>query len=122
MLTPKQEEFCYKYIANNYNAAAAYREVFECAKNTAYTGSANLLKQSEIKAKVAEIRKAKLDELQIDADRVTEKLAEIAFSKRGDEYYNSTAQLKALELLSKTLGMQVQKVETKAEIIEVGIQ
>lgn len=122
-LKPQIEEFCYKYVANNYNGAQAYEEVYgaKANKNNAAACASRLLKNPEVAEKIKEIRKDKLRELQIDADRVTEKLAEIAFSTKGDDYYNATAQLKALDILSKQFGMQIQKVESKQEIIEVGV-
>lgn len=122
-LKPQQEEFCYRYIANNYNAAKAYAEVYGAKNpNSASSCAVRLLKNPAIAEKVAEIRKDKLFELKVDADRVTEKLAEIAFATKGDDYYNAAAQIKALDILSKQLGMQVQKTEVKQEIIEVGIK
>lgn len=122
-LKPQIEEFCYKYVANNYNGAQAYIDVYgeEINKANAASCASRLLKNSEVAEKIREVRKDKLNELQIDADRVTEKLAEIAFSKKGDDYYNANAQLKALDILSKHFGMQIQKVESKQEIIEVGV-
>ena len=120
-MTWQQEQFCYEYVRNNYKARKAYETVYGVKPETARSCATRLLMKQEIKDKIAEIRKVKLEELQVDADRVTEKLAEIAFSQKGGEYYNSPAQLKALELLSKTLGMQVQKIEAKQEVIEVGV-
>ena len=120
-MTEKQEQFCYEYVINNYNARMAYESVYKVKPATARTCATRLLMQQDIKDKVAEIRKHKLDELQVDADRVTEKLAQIAFAEKGDEYYNSTAQLKALELLQKQMGLQKQQIQTKQEIIEVGV-
>lgn len=122
-LKPQIEEFCYKYCGNNYNAAAAYMDAYKTEnRDYAATCASRLLKKPEVAEKVREIRKDKLREMQVDADRVTEKLAEIAFSTRGDDYYNANAQIKALDILSKQFGMQVQKVEAKAEVIEVGIK
>lgn len=122
-LKPQMEEFCYKYVASNYNGAQAYEEVYGTKenKNNAACCASRLLKNPEVAEKIREIRKDKLNEMQIDADRVTEKLAEIAFANRGDDYYNASAQLKALDILSKHFGMQIQKVESKQEIIEVGV-
>ena len=34
-----------------------------------------------------------------------------AFSEKGDDYYNASSQLKALDLLQKQLGVQHQKIE-----------
>jgi hypothetical protein len=56
----------------------------------------------------------------IDAYRVNSELASIAFAQKGDEVYTTSAKLNALSLLSKNLGLQNQKVETK-DVIEVTI-
>ena len=47
----------------------------------------------------------------ITAERVALKLADIAFADKDDEYYGVSAQLKALELIQKQLGLQQQKIE-----------
>ena len=52
--------------------------------------------------------------------RVAQELATIAFCEKGDEVYTVNAKLKALELLSKNLGLQTQKTENK-DIIEVSL-
>ena len=117
-LNPKQEEFCSEYCANGYKIGEAYKTVYGTEGKS---NASVIFHKPEVQEKIAEIRRQKLIELQIDADRVTEKLAEIAFSCKGDEYYKSADQLKALDILSKTLGMQKQKIESKQEIIEVGI-
>jgi hypothetical protein len=54
--------------------------------------------------------------------RVAKELGDIAFAAKGDIDYNTTAKLKALEILTKTLGMQTQKLESKNEIIEVSLE
>lgn len=80
-----------------------------------------LLRNPEVKQYIYELRKEAFDALQIDAMRVTEKLAEIAFSDKEDEIYTPANKLKALESLSKILGMQVQKIES-TETIEVTLE
>ena len=47
----------------------------------------------------------------ITAERIGLKLAEIAFAAKGDEDYNPNAQLKALDLLQKQMGLQKQHIE-----------
>lgn len=123
-MTLQQENFCYEYCANGYNAKQAYLAAYGQDKKISSPESCacRLLQIPEIKAKVAEIRKVRLDALQIDADRVVEKLAEIAFAKKGDEYYNAASQIKALDILSKQFGLQTQKMEVKQEVIEIGIK
>jgi hypothetical protein len=53
--------------------------------------------------------------------RVAQELAMIAFAEKTDEIYNVNAKLKALDLLSKNLGLQIQKTESK-EVIEVTLE
>ena len=51
----------------------------------------------------------------ITPERVANKLAQIAFAEKGDESYNATAQLKALDLLQKQLGLQQQTINANVE-------
>lgn len=98
-LSEQQIAFCYEYIKQGYNATKAYKIIYpNCNCNPNVN---RVLKNPKIREKIAEIRKDKMTELMIDADRIDEKLAEIAFSPKGDEYYNAAAQLKALSDLSK---------------------
>lgn len=70
-----------------------------------------LLKQESVKEYIKEIQKDRFEALNISADRIAEKLSDIAFAEKGDETYNTQAQLKALDLLQKQLGLQTQKVD-----------
>jgi len=58
------------------------------------------------------------ESLNVDSMRVISELADIAFADKGDEVYNVTAKLKALEQLSKNMGLQANKLENN-EPIEV---
>lgn len=58
------------------------------------------MKNNEIQKKITELRLEQSKRTGITADRVLGKLEEIAFSNK-----NSTAQMKALELLGKHLGL-----------------
>lgn len=121
-LVEKQEAFCYEYVSNGYNPQKAYLAVYNTknpkqASDKAY----QLLKRPEVKAKIAEIQKERFEQLSINADRVAEELAKVAFAEKGDEYYNATAKLKALELLQKQLGLQTTKVEAKVNDININI-
>ena len=57
----------------------------------------------------------------IDANRWASEVADIAFANKGDEIYTSADKLKALQMLQKYLGLDVQKVEQKQEVIEVSL-
>lgn len=59
-----------------------------------------MMKNDEIQKKITELRLEQSKRTGITADRVLGKLEEIAFSNK-----NSTAQMKALELLGKHLGL-----------------
>ena len=59
-----------------------------------------MMKNNEIQKKITELRLEQSKRTVITADRVLGKLEEIAFSNK-----NSTAQMKALELLGKHLGL-----------------
>ena len=59
----------------------------------------------------------------INADRIANELASIAFAYKQDLIYSPANKLKALDLLSKQLGLQNQKIDltTKNNItIEIG--
>lgn len=122
MLTEQKKLFC-RYYITNYNATKSYQQAYPKASyKTCQERGSKLLKEDEVKQYIDDLRKEHFDELKIDAIRVAEKLAEIAFAQKGDEYYNSQAQLKALDLLQKQLNLQNQKVEVKQDTIEVEIK
>ena len=80
-----------------------------------------LLKEPEVAEYIKVRREEIYNSLNVDAIRVAQELATVAFAPKGDEVYNVTAKLKALELLSKNLGLQIQKNESK-EVIEVTLE
>lgn len=122
MMTAKKKAFCEAYLANGYNALAAYRTAFpESAGNKNPSYPYTLLKDPEVIEYVETRRKQIYDAMRIDSIRVIQEIAEVAFAEKGDDTYNVTAKLKALDLLSKNLGLQTQKIETK-EVIEVSLE
>lgn len=116
-LTNKQKLFCETYLANGFNARAAYYKAFGSEDNKKPSYPYTLLKKPEVKAYIEERREEVYNSLNIDAMRVMQEIAEIAFEKVEDKALLS-AKLKALELLSKNLSLQTQKTENK-DIIEV---
>ena len=123
-LTGKQKIFCEEYVANNFNATKAYMVAYQCEYENARTNASKRFKKPHINADITEIQKERLENLHVNAERVATKLTEIAFAEKGDEYYGSAAQLKALDLLQKQLGLQTQKVEAevKETVITVSIE
>lgn len=121
-MTEKQKLFAENYLANGYNALDAYAAAFPTAKpNKRPSYPYTLLKDPEVAEYIDKRRKEMYESLNIDAIRIITELSEIAFAKKGDEIYNVNAKLKALEQLSKNLGLQTQKVETK-ETIEISLE
>ena len=123
-MTERQKLFAETYLANGYNALNAYYEAFpEKAdkKNKKPSYPYTLLKEPEVAEYIKVTREEIYNSLNVDAIRVAQELATVAFAPKGDEVYNVTAKLKALELLSKNLGLQIQKNESK-EVIEVTLE
>ena len=116
-LTAKQKLFAETYIANGFNALDAYYTVFGKKENKKPSYPYTLLKNPEVIEYIQERREEMYNSLNIDAMRVMQEIAEIAFEKTEDKAMLAS-KLKALELLSKNLSLQTQKTENK-DIIEV---
>ena len=116
--------FCNEYVANGYNAVQAYVVAYPKSSFESAKGNANrLLRTPEIKEYIKELQRERFEALNISSDRIAVKLADIAFAGRKDEDYPVSAQLKALELLQKQLGLQNQKMEISGDqkiIISIG--
>lgn len=110
-LTKKERAFCEEYVANGCNASRAYAKVYEKDMEYARKAYCKTFRKPEIKEYIAQLQREAFEAACINAERVALKLGEIAFSEKGDEYYNAAAQLKALDLLQKQLGLQHQKIE-----------
>lgn len=123
-MTSQQRQFCENYLANGYNAVQAYFDAFPDAdkNNPKPSYPYVLMKKPEIKTYIDNRRKEIYESLNIDAERIAQELADMAFAAKGDEKYSASVKLKALELLQKQFGLQNQKFETKQEIIEVSLE
>lgn len=118
-MTQKQKLFAETYLANGFNARDAYYTAFGAEKaNKQPSYPYTLLKNSEVREYIEKRRQEIYDSLNIDAIRVMQEIADIAFAPTDDKNINS--KLKALELLSKNLSLQTQKVESK-DVIEVSL-
>lgn len=120
-LTEKQRLFCDEYISNGYNALKAYRTIYGEGKTERPSYPYTLLKQPQVKEYIQSRRGEIYDGLQIDAMRVISELATMAFADKKDEDYTPSIKLKALEQLSKNLGLQTQKIENSG-VIEVTLE
>ena len=110
-LTKKEKAFCEEYIQNGGNAAQAYRFAYGADKVDSNKVAYKVLKRPLVREYITELQKEAFAAACINAERIALKLAEIGFAAKGDEDYNAAAQLKALDLLQKQLGLQTQKVE-----------
>ena len=110
-LTKKELAFCEEYIANGYNASRAYEKAYGCSIEDARKRYCKTFRKPEVKEYIEALQKEAFAQACVNAERVALKLTEIAFSNKDDEYYTPSAQLKALDLLQKQLGLQTQKVE-----------
>ena len=109
-----------KYISNGYNLKKAYEDVYGVKDNKAISYPYQMIKLPEVQAYLQQRRNEIYESLQIDAKRIATELADIAFAPKGDEYYTAQMKIQALNTLSKNLGLQTQKVESK-DVIEVAI-
>lgn len=111
-LTLKEKAFCEEYVANGCNASRAYFKAYDCSSmENARKGYCAVLKRERVKNYIKKLQGEAYEAAFINAERVALKLAEIAFAEKGDEDYGATAQLKALDLLQKQLGLQTQKID-----------
>lgn len=110
-LTAKEKRFCEEYVANGGNASRAYQEVYGCCYEDAKRRYCKTFKKPDIKEYIAELQKEAFANACITAERVALKLADVAFAEKDDEFYNVPAQLKALDLLQKQLGLQKQQID-----------
>lgn len=122
-LNRKYQMFIDEYMANGYNASAAYHAINpNCTRASAGNHGYRLIKENkEIKEEIDRRIKDRFDTLNISAERIAEELAQMAFACKGDEDYTAQVKLKALDLLQKQLGLQQQKVNAKVETISIDV-
>lgn len=117
-MTDRQKLFAERYLANGFNAKEAYEVAFGAVDNKKPSYPYRLLNNPEISEYIQKRRDEIYGSLNIDAMRVMTEIANLAFEEKDTN--NVSAKLRALELLSKNLGLQTQKLETK-EVIEVSL-
>lgn len=110
-LTRKEKNFCEEYVRNGGNASQAYFFAYDTTIENARKMYCKVYRKPEVKAYIRELQQVEFEAACITAERIGLKLSEIAFAAKGDEDYPATAQLKALDLLQKQMGLQTQKVE-----------
>lgn len=110
-LTAKEVAFCEYYVFDNLSAIQSYLKAYECSKEVARSHAYSLLTRRAVKDYIESLQKEAFKASCLTAEKVALKLSEIAFAEKGDEDYNATAQLKALDLLQKQMGLQKQHIE-----------
>ena len=110
-LTKKEKAFCEAYVFDSESATGAYMKAYDCSYKTANTQGWKVLRKPHIQEYINTLQQEAFAAACITAEKVALKLSEIAFAPKGDKEYNTTAQLKALELLSKNMGLQKQHIE-----------
>lgn len=110
-LTKKEKAFAEEYIRNGGNASQAYFFAYDTTIENARKLYVKPMRKPAVKEYIKALQQAEYEAACITAERIGLKLAEIAFAAKGDEDYPATAQLKALDLLQKQMGLQTQKVE-----------
>lgn len=112
-LTLKEKAFCEEYVANGGNASRAYFAAYDTTKENARKEYCKVFRRPAVKAYIQALQKEAFDAACINAERVALKLSDIAFADKDDEYYTVSAQLKALDLLQKQLGITNNKIEAE---------
>ena len=111
-LTKKEKAFCEEYVANGCNASRAYFAAYDTASiENARKAYCKVFRKPEVKEYIRELQKVAFENACINAERVALKLGDIAFADKEDEIYTVSAQLKALDLLQKQLGLQKQQIQ-----------
>lgn len=110
-LTKKEKAFCEEYVNNGCKASRAYCTVYGCSYEDAKKRYCKTFRKPEVKEYIALLQKEAFEAACINAERVALKLADIAFADKEDEIYGASAQLKALDLLQKQLGLQKAHLE-----------
>lgn len=104
--------FCVEYVANKFNAAAAYKKVYpDASYGTCRTNGSRILKKPEVKEYLENYVKDLYAEQMINAETIALELLEMARANKGDEHYPASVKLKAIELLQKQLGLQSQRID-----------
>ena len=116
-LTPKQRKFVEEYV-KDYNAIKAYMRAYpDAAEKTARRNQYKYLKKPEILEYLHQLQEEAVRQAGIGPAKILKKLDDII----SDPTSTKAEQMKAMELMSKNLGLQTQKVETTAKVVVINI-
>lgn len=115
-LTIAEEIFVAEYIANGFVATEAYRVAYPNANAKTVSGEAHRIpKRPAVRKAIMDAMKEHLGDIDELAAKALIKLEQMAFAQKGDEYYNPSAQLRAIELIQKQLGLQTQNIKAQVD-------
>ncbi len=120
-LSPKQEKFCELYVSLG-NASQAYREAYSCAKmknETVNNNAFNLLKNSEITARVEKLKTELKEASKITKERIMEEHAKIAFSSIAHLHKNWIERTE-FELLTPEQKASIKSIASRIEKRKIG--
>lgn len=110
-LTQKQESFCIAFVETG-NASEAYRRSYNAEKmkpDTVTQAASRLLNDSNISARVDELRQPAIKKAQITLESHLERLQELSLKAEAANQY--AAAIKAEEQRGKAAGIYVEKIE-----------
>lgn len=110
-LTPKEERFCYEYLANGFNASKAALKAGYSQKTAYIIGHENL-KKPKIHARIQAMKDNLAETAGISALMIAHEHAKIAFSSVAN-LHNTWIERKALDELSEDERACIQEVSTK---------
>lgn len=110
-LTPKEERFCYEYLANGFNATKAAIKAGYSSKSAAEIGRQNLIKL-EIQNKIQAMKDNLAETAGISALMIAQEHAKIAFSSVAN-LHNTWIERKDLDELTEDERACIQEVSTK---------
>lgn len=114
-LTAQQTRMVEEYVSNGYKPSAAYLVAYNCTTETAHKNAYKILQKPEAQKYMQFLQKDRIAAQGITAERILEELSSIAFAEKGDEHYNATVKLKAIDLLQKQMGLQKQQIKAEVE-------
>ena len=116
-LTPKMRTFA-KLVAEGCSPSESYRRAYDCSNSTSVTVSANackLLKDSRVSEVVRQAEQA--ESIISDPPALRAHILRQLLN-HSNTMKTESNQIRALELLGKTIGMFTDKVETKVERVD----
>lgn len=78
-LNDKQMRFC-RYYVNSLNATSAYKKAYKCSYEVAMANGSRLLRKAKIQEFIAELKRERLQQEQLDQNDVLQKYKSIAFA------------------------------------------